>query len=91
MWEVRHLVGCEADSPLRWHDWTFTRVGGLDERARTLADPAIRSQISPLVRQAQAKDIEAIGHIERVLRAEVNTECVHCNEISQQNFRLIKS
>jgi hypothetical protein len=69
MWEAWHLVGYEADSPLLWHDWTFTRVDQLDAYAQRLAGSAVREQIVSLVLQAQAKDAEAIGYIERALKA----------------------
>ena len=69
MWEAWHLVGYEADSPLLWHDWTFTRVDQLDTYASTFARPDVRRQIVSLIYQAQAKDAEAIGHVERALEA----------------------
>jgi hypothetical protein len=73
MWEVWHLVGYEADSPLMWHDWTFTRVDQLDVYAQRLAGSEVRNQIASLVLQAKAKDAEAIGHIERAPKEKANT------------------
>jgi hypothetical protein len=69
MWETWRLGGYEAGSPLLWHNWVFDWEDRdlLDTRAHTLADPDTRRRIFPLIRQAQAQDAAAIGHIRQAL------------------------
>ncbi|UCC75059.1 MAG: hypothetical protein JSV86_11080 [Gemmatimonadota bacterium] len=52
MWEVWNLVG---------------GIGFSDEHAKKLAEPAVRRGMIPIILQAQHKDSEAAGHIERAL------------------------
>ncbi len=57
-----------AEHDLMWQIWGL--VGGIgfaDEHVKKLAEPAIRRQIIPIIRQAQDKDAEAAEHIERAL------------------------
>jgi hypothetical protein len=52
MWQVWRAVGGIGRSP---------------EKARNLADPAVRRRIVPIIREARANDEEAANHLEAAL------------------------
>ena len=60
-----------AEHDLMWKAWAL--VGGIghsDDKARKVADPDIRRQMVPIIRQAWDKDAEAADHIEQALGRE---------------------
>ena len=59
---------CAAEHDLMWKVWGL--VGGLgrdDDKVRKLAEPDVRRQIVPIIRQARNMDAKAADHIERAL------------------------
>ena len=59
---------CAAEHDLMWKIWAL--VGGMghdDAKVRQLADPHVRRQIVPLIREARDKDAAASEHIEMAL------------------------
>lgn len=69
-----HLLAaasCYAkEHELMWQVWGC--VGGIGRdraKAAQFADPAVRRQIVPIIREARARDAEAADHLERALSA----------------------
>ena len=57
-----------AEHDLMWKAWAAVGGLGRDEaKVRKLAEPEVRRQIVPIIRQARDKDAEAANHIERAL------------------------
>ncbi len=50
-----------------WRLWDLAGGIGNAEGYKKLADPAVRRAMAAIIRESQAKDAEAAGHIERAL------------------------
>jgi hypothetical protein len=53
---------------LMWQLWDLAGGNGHPEAWKKFADPAVRRQMVPIIRQARDKDAQAADHLERALR-----------------------
>lgn len=56
-----------GEHDLMWKIWGLVGGNGHPEAFRKFVDPAVRRQIAPLIREAQALDVQAAEHLERAL------------------------
>jgi hypothetical protein len=60
----------EAEHDLMWEIWNLTGgIGFSEEQVCKLADPEVRRQAAPIIRQARNMDEKAASHIEQALAA----------------------
>jgi len=66
LWAAASCFAVEHD--LMWQVWgAVGGIGRSDEKARKLAESAVRRQVVGIIEQARDKDVEAANHIERAL------------------------
>lgn len=66
--ELLAAAACfEQEHDLMWKIWGAVGGNGHPDAWRALVSPAVRRQITGLILQAQAQDIEAAAHLERAL------------------------
>jgi len=66
--DLYHAAALYAgEHSLMWQLWDLAGGNGHPEAWRKFADPVVRRQMVPIIRQARDKDARAVEHIERVL------------------------
>lgn len=66
--ELLRAAACyAAEHSLMWQVWNLAGGNGNPDAWRKFADPAVRRQMAPIIREARQRDTEAVDHIERAL------------------------
>jgi len=66
--DLLHAAACyAAEHDLMWKLWDLAGGNGNPDAYRYFADPAVRRQMVPIIRQAQDQDAQAADHIARAL------------------------
>ena len=66
--DLYHAAACyAAEHDLMWKLWDLAGGNGNPDAYRYFADPAVRRQMVPIIRQAQDQDAQAADHIARAL------------------------
>jgi hypothetical protein len=66
--DLLHTAACyAAEHDLMWKLWDLAGGNGNPDAYRYFADPAVRRQMVPIIRQAQEQDAQAAEHIARAL------------------------